>query len=268
MIQPGAVLTSDTQVDNYNGFSSGNPALAYGAISGGIQGNIGNSTFSFGSARNVVVALDLYRVTKTSGTNATDANSTLWHISNNKTTPYSDNTYPGSNSARADFLGTITLTSDGAVSFIAQGNVPSAPTVTTPPTASSITFGQTLENATLTGGNSSVAGSYAFASSSTVPSTGTATYSVIFTPTDIGNYTTTTANVSVTVSKATTSIISAPTASSITFGQSLSSSILSSGNASVNGTFDFTSPGTGPSAGTSLHSVTFTPTDSGNYTTT
>ena len=58
-----------------------------------------------------------------------------------------------------------------------------------------------------------------------------------------------------------------PTASAITYGQSLASSTLSGGEASVTGTFAFTTPATMPDAGTSPYSVTFTPTDSSNHTT-
>lgn len=71
-----------------------------------------------------------------------------------------------------------------------------------------------------------------------------------------------------TVSKATPNISSAPTASSITYGQTLASSILSGGSASVAGTFAFTSPSNTPNAGTTNQSITFTPTDNTNYNTT
>jgi hypothetical protein len=56
-----------------------------------------------------------------------------------------------------------------------------------------------------------------------------------------------------------------PTASAITYGQTLASSILSGGSASVAGSFAFTTPGTAPGAGTAQQSVTFTPTDATNY---
>jgi hypothetical protein len=121
MTQPGSVEFSSTLIDGYNPFANGNPSTAYGAISGGIQNNISNSTVTFASVSNVVTALDLYRVTKTTGTNATNANTTLWHVSQNKTATSSNNSYPGSNGARADYLGTITLSSNGSVNFVAQG---------------------------------------------------------------------------------------------------------------------------------------------------
>ena len=86
-----------------------------------------------------------------------------------------------------------------------------------------------------------------------------------FTPTDSGNYTTATVNVSVTVAKATPTITTQPIASAITSGQTLGSSTLSGGVGSVAGTFAFTTPGTVPSVGSAQQSFTFTPTDSTNY---
>jgi len=56
-----------------------------------------------------------------------------------------------------------------------------------------------------------------------------------------------------------------PTASAINFGQTLASSTLTGGSASVSGTFAWTSPSTVPPLGTSSQSVTFTPTDTTNY---
>ena len=55
--------------------------------------------------------------------------------------------------------------------------------------------------------------------------------------------------------------------SGITYGQTLASSTLSGGAASVPGTFACTTPSTAPNAGTSAQSVTFTPTDTVHYST-
>ncbi len=120
MTQPGAVAVSDTLIDGYNSFSSGNPSTAYGAISGGIQTSL-SSSFIFGSINNVVAALDLYRVTKTTGTNATSANTALWHNANAITATYSDDTFAGGAGARADYLGTVTLGSNGDINLTAFG---------------------------------------------------------------------------------------------------------------------------------------------------
>ena len=58
----------------------------------------------------------------------------------------------------------------------------------------------------------------------------------------------------------------APTASAITFGQTLGSSTLSGGAASVPGTWSFDNPSQAPSAGTLLNvPITFTPSDTGSY---
>ena len=120
MTQPGVAAVGDTLLDDYNAFSSGNPSTAYGAINGGIMQPVG-SNLTFASIEGVVL-LDLYRVTKTSGTNG--ASGTAWHNANSITATYSDNTYPGSNSARADYLGTLALEADGSVYFVAAGSMP------------------------------------------------------------------------------------------------------------------------------------------------
>ncbi|MFM8364275.1 MAG: PEP-CTERM sorting domain-containing protein [Verrucomicrobiota bacterium] len=114
MTQPGAVGFGSTTIDTYNPFSNGNPATAYGAIQGGIQGAIG-SQFTFGNISGAVAALDLFRVTKTTGTNAADA--TVWQVANNITATYSGS-YPGGG-ARADYLGTIVVGANGDVNFTA-----------------------------------------------------------------------------------------------------------------------------------------------------
>jgi len=67
------------------------------------------------------------------------------------------------------------------------------------------------------------------------------------------------------ISRATPTIYSWPTAGTITYGQTLASATLSGSSASVGGGFAFTSPGISPNAGTSLQSVTFTPSDTVDY---
>ncbi len=56
-----------------------------------------------------------------------------------------------------------------------------------------------------------------------------------------------------------------PTASVIASGQSLAASTLSGGSASVSGTFGFTAPATVPPAGVGPQSVTFSPSDTVDY---
>ena len=139
------------------------------------------------------------------------------------------------------------------------------PSVTIPPTAADIVYGQTLVSATLTGGAGSVAGSFAFAPPGTVPIAGTASHGVTFTPADTANYNIITLSVDVTVAKATPSITTPPNASDIVYGQTLASSTLIGGVGSVAGSFAFTTQGTVPGVGKTTQSVTFTPTDMGNY---
>jgi len=139
------------------------------------------------------------------------------------------------------------------------------PTVTTWPTASSIGFGQTLALSVLSGGSVTPVGSFAFTSPTTAPSVGSASQGVTFTPNDTANYNTVAGSVSVTVTKATPAVSTWPTAGAIVFGQTLASSALTGGSATPAGTFAFTTPATAPNAGTAPQGVTFTPSDTANY---
>jgi hypothetical protein len=134
------------------------------------------------------------------------------------------------------------------------------------PTAATITYGQALSAATLTGGTG--AGSYAFASPATIPNAGlTQDFDVTFTPSVPANYNTVTQTVSVTVNKATPTVSVPPTASAVTVGALLSSSTLGiDGTASVPGTFTWTDSSAVVSA-TASYPVTFTPNDGSNYNT-
>ena len=143
--------------------------------------------------------------------------------------------------------------------------VKATPSITTNPTASSITYGQALSSSILSGGNGSVPGQFAFTDSTQKPNAGTSAQSVTFTPTDNSNVSAITVNVNVTVAKATPTVVTAPTANGIIYGQSLSSSLLVGGAGSVAGSFAFTSPSTKPATGTNNYSVTFSPTDAANY---
>ena len=100
----------------------------------------------------------------------------------------------------------------------------------------------------------------------TVPAAGTDTLSVTFTPTDTTNYSTVTKTVSLTVTQAAPVITWAPPAG-IAYGTALSSTQLNA-SASVPGALVYApAAGTIPAAGTDTLSVTFTPTDTTNYTT-
>ena len=146
-------------------------------------------------------------------------------------------------------------------------NNKATPTVTAWPTAGAITYGQTLASSALTGGTASVAGTFSWTSPLTAPGAGTPSESVTFTPTDTTNYNTVSGTVTVTVNKATPTVTAWPTAGTIAVGQTLTSSTLAGGTASVAGTFTWTTPTTAPALGADSESVTFTPTDTTDYDT-
>jgi hypothetical protein len=81
-----------------------------------------------------------------------------------------------------------------------------------------------------------------------------------------GNYTLTPpAGLTADITPALTTITAAPSATPITYGQTLASSTLNGGAGSVPGSFSFTAPATAPAAGMAPHGVTFTPGDTTNY---
>jgi len=100
----------------------------------------------------------------------------------------------------------------------------------------------------------------------TVLTAGPQTLSVTFTPTDTSKYTTATGSVTLTVTQA-TPVVTWAAPAGITYGTALSASQLDA-TASVPGTLVY-SPGAGqvPAAGSQNLSVTFTPTDTTDYTT-
>jgi len=129
-----------------------------------------------------------------------------------------------------------------------------------------ITYGTAL-SATQLNATGSVPGTFVYTpAAGTIPTAGTGTLSVTFTPTDTANYTTATRTVSIVVNQATPTITWANPAS-ITYGTALSATQLNA-TASVPGTFAYTpAAGTIPAAGTDTLNVTFTPTDTTDYTT-
>ena len=113
--------------------------------------------------------------------------------------------------AGADSITEKTVSSDGntltfKATFPATADK-DTPTITTLPTASAITYGQTLENSTLWGGeakfnSSTVAGTFAWETPSTEPAvadSSTTGYTVTFTPSDTATYASTTCTVKLTV---------------------------------------------------------------------
>ena len=139
------------------------------------------------------------------------------------------------------------------------------PTITWPVPAA-ITYGTAL-SATQLDATSTVSGSFAYTpAAGTVLTAGTQTLSVTFTPTDTADYTTATQTVQLVVNQATPAIAWA-TPGAITYGTALSSAQLDAAS-TVSGSFVYTpAVGTVLGAGTQTLSVTFTPTDTADYTT-
>jgi hypothetical protein len=133
-------------------------------------------------------------------------------------------------------------------------------------TPAAITYGTAL-SATQLNASSTVAGNFAYSPvAGTVLTAGSHTLSVTFTPTNTTDYTTATTSVTLTVNKATPTITWA-TPAAITFGTALNAMQLDA-KASVPGALVY-SPlaGTIPAVGTDTLTVTFTPTDTTDYTT-
>ena len=150
----------------------------------------------------------------------------------------------------------------------------SAVTVTVPKTTptitwaapAAITYGTALSGRQLNA-TASVGGSYSYLPAlGTVLTAGLQTLKVNFTPTDTTDYTTATGTTTITVNQATPTITWAAPAA-ITYGTALSSTQLDA-TASVPGTFAYNpATGTTPPTGADTLSVTFTPTDTADYTT-
>jgi hypothetical protein len=135
-------------------------------------------------------------------------------------------------------------------------------------TPAAITYGTALSATQLDANSGGVAGAFVYNPlAGSTPATGTDTLSVTFTPSDTTDYTTATQTVSLTVNKATPLITWAMPAA-ITYGTALSRAQLNA-TASVPGTFVYNPlAGSIPATGTDTLSVTFTPTDTTDNTTT
>jgi sugar lactone lactonase YvrE/uncharacterized membrane protein len=140
----------------------------------------------------------------------------------------------------------------------------------TPPitwaTPAAITYGTALSGTQLNA-SSTVAGSFAYLPvAGTVLTAGAQPLTATFTPTDTTDYTTASASVTLTVNKATPPITWA-TPAAITYGTALSGTQLNA-SSTVAGSFAYSpAAGTVLAAGTQTLTVTFTPTDTTDYTT-
>jgi hypothetical protein len=136
-------------------------------------------------------------------------------------------------------------------------------------TPAAITYGTALSSAQLDA-SSTVAGAFTYSpAAGTVLKAGVQTLSVTFAPADSADYTAAAATVTLTVNSATqaTPAISWTAPAAITYGTALSTKQLDA-TSTVAGTFVYTpAAGVLPKAGTQTLSVTFTPTDTTDYTT-
>jgi hypothetical protein len=129
-----------------------------------------------------------------------------------------------------------------------------------------IPYGTALSAAQLDA-SSTVAGTFVYTpAAGVVPTAGLQTLSVTFTPTDSSDYSTTTATVQLTVNKA-APVITWAAPAAIIYGTALSAAQLDA-SSTVAGTFVYTpAAGVVPTVGPQSLSVTFTPTDSSDYST-
>jgi hypothetical protein len=142
---------------------------------------------------------------------------------------------------------------------------PATPAITWP-TPASMPYGTALTAAQLNA-SSPVAGTFSYSPPmGTVLTAGSQTLSVTFTPADTADYTTASSSVQLTVGKATPAITWAAPAA-ITYGTALSATQLNAVS-SVAGTFAYSPAlGTVLTAGSKTLSLTFTPTNTTDYTT-
>jgi hypothetical protein len=163
------------------------------------------------------------------------------------------------------------------VDFEVSGSV--APASATPPTITSTnafsgTVGAAFSNDITATGDAPIAfsgtalpGGLSVASGGAITGTPTAagTFNATLTATNAAG--TNNQAVTFTIATGAVSITTPPTASGLVEGQTLASSTLSGGSASVVGTFAWTDSSIIPPVGTTSYGVTFTPTDAANYNT-
>ncbi len=132
------------------------------------------------------------------------------------------------------------------------------------PKASAITYGQSLSNSSLSGGQADVPGSFEWADSAIKPTAGEHTFAVRFIPTD-NNLKPKEIKVKINVNKAVPKINQKPEARSITYGNVLDKSTLVNGVSGINGSFVWKNGNECPNAGLQYKDVIFVPNDNENY---
>jgi alpha-tubulin suppressor-like RCC1 family protein len=176
----------------------------------------------------------------------------------------------GSDKLSVTFTPTDTTDYTTVIASVTLQVNPATPTINWA-TPSAVTYGTALSgtqlDATAMYNGSNVAGTYVYTpAKGTVLGAGTQTLSVAFTPSNAGNYTGASASVTLQVNPATPAITWAKPAA-ITYGISLSGTQLDA-SASVAGSFVYSpAAGTVLTAGADALSVTFTPTNTTDYTT-
>ena len=171
----------------------------------------------------------------------------------------------GAQTLTATFTPTDTVDYTTATANVTLTVNQATPTITWA-TLAAITDGTAL-SATQLDASTTVAGSFSYSpAAGTVMGAGQQTLTATFTPTDTTDYTAASATITLTVNKATPPIIWA-TPAAITYGTTLSATQLDA-NSTVAGSFSY-SPvaGTVLAAGAQTLTVSFTPTDTTDYTT-
>jgi hypothetical protein len=164
----------------------------------------------------------------------------------------------------------FTNNADGFATTTNQATAQSSPyTFTVPKALATFTWGgltQTYNGSarsvTVTTAPAGLPTTLTYNASSSAP-TNAGTYTVVATVND-SNHEGSASN-TLSVAQAASTILTAPAASSIRFGQSLANSALSGGTSTPAGSFAFSNLATTPDPGLSFHGLTFTPTDAVNY---
>ena len=148
-----------------------------------------------------------------------NANAEIAYTAEITLTPSTNFVFPASPTAKVNGETATSVSKNGdnlVVTYTFPATVKLDPTITTDPTASAITYGQTLANSTLSDGVGSVAGTFAWTDKTIAPSVSdsqTTEYGVTFTPADATNYNTATTKLKLTVNP---KVVTSPT---ITLGE-------------------------------------------------
>lgn len=176
----------------------------------------------------------------------------------------------GTNDYVVDFTPTQSGNYNGFSMTVTITAAKANPTFTGTLASRTFVYGQKLNTATLAGSTANVSGSWAWELDAATPDVGQTSANAVFTPTDSDNYNSAVVPVTISVSKAVPSLVTAPTAATLGFSQPLSASVLNGGVAKVGqdviaGTFVWHSPTTTTQIGTSTQAIDFVPTDTAHY---